>query len=173
MQAIGEHSRMIRIPLNKVGDLSKISKASSALEQVYERTATTEELADKLEMSVEKVNAALGSGVKHISYDAPFSSVEENTLLDVLHNNHPSTDDAMLAESLHVELLRSLQTLNEKEREILVMAFGIRSDQALSLEEIGEKYSLSKERVRQIRDNALQRLRKNARSIQALQVYLS
>lgn len=173
MQAIGEHSRMIRIPLNKVGDLSKISKASSELEQVYERTATTEELADKLEMSVEKINAALGSGGKHISYDAPFSSEEENTLLDVLHNDQPATDNAMLAESLHVELLRSMQTLNEKEREILDMAFGIRSGQALSLEEIGEKYRLSKERVRQIRDNALERLRKNPRSIRELQGYLS
>lgn len=173
MQAIGEHSRMIRIPLNKVGDLSKITKASSELEQVYERTATTEELADKLEMSVEKINAALGSGGRHISYDAPFSSEEDNTLLDVLHNDQPATDDAMLAESLHVELLRSLETLNEKEREILDMAFGIRSGQPLSLEEIGEKYRLSKERVRQIRDNALERLRKNAGSIRELQGYLS
>jgi len=163
MQAIGEHSRMIRIPLNKVGDLSKISKASSELEQVYERTATTEELADKLEMSVEKINAALGSGGRHISYDAPFSSEEDNTLLDVLHNDHPATDDPMLAESLHVELLRSLATLNEKEREILDMAFGIRSGQALSLEEIGEKYSLTKERVRQIKEKALLKLRHNSR----------
>jgi RNA polymerase primary sigma factor len=172
MQAIGEHSRMVRIPLNKVGDLSKINKASSQLEQQLERTATTEELADILEMPVEKITAALASGGKHVSYDAPFSSEEDNTLLDVLKNDAPSTDQDILAESLHDELLRSLRILEKRDREIVEMSFGI-SGQALSLEEIGEKFNLTRERVRQIRDKSLERLRRNPRSMKELRLYFS
>ena len=172
MQAIGEHSRMVRIPLNKVGDLSKINKASSQLEQQLERAATTEELAEILEMPVEKITAALASGGKHVSYDAPFSSEEDNTLLDVLKNDAPSTDQDILAESLHDELLRSLRILEKRDREIVEMSFGI-SGQALSLEEIGEKFNLTRERVRQIRDKSLERLRRNPRSMKELRLYFS
>jgi RNA polymerase primary sigma factor len=172
LSAIGEQSRMVRLPLNKVGDLSKIAKAASKLEQVYERQPTPEELAEDLETTVEKVSNALASSGKHLSYDTPFSSDEDNTLLDVLPSAEPGTDKEMMNESLSIEVNQSLRILDKKERDILELFFGLKNQQAHSLEEIGEKYQLTRERVRQIKDKALARLRQSTRSL-SLQTYLN
>jgi RNA polymerase primary sigma factor len=164
LSAIGEQSRMVRLPLNQVGDLSKIAKAASKLEQVYERQPTPEELAEDLETTVEKVSNSLAHSGRHLSYDTPFSSEEDNTLLDVLQSAEPGTDKEMMNESLSIEVSDSMRVLAEKEREVLELFFGLKNQQAHSLEEIGEKYHLTRERVRQIKDRALERLRHSTRS---------
>ena len=164
LSAIGEQSRMVRLPLNQVGDLSKIAKAASKLEQVYERQPTPEELADDLELTVEKVTTSLANSAKHISYDSPFSNEEDNTLLDVLQSAEPGTDKQMINESLSIEIAESMRVLSEKEREVVELFFGLKNQHAHSLEEIGEKYDLTRERVRQIKDKALLRLRSNSKA---------
>lgn len=163
LQAIAEQSRIVRLPLNQVGSLSKISKAFSKLEQEYEREPSPEELADILETTVDKVSDTLSNSGRHVSMDAPFVQGEENTLLDVLENHDPDTDSSLIDESLSEEIKRSLATLTEREREIIVLFFGLGSNHQLSLEEIGEKFNLTRERVRQIKDKALQRLRHTSR----------
>lgn len=172
LQAINDHARMVRLPANKVGDLSKISKASSELEQHLERAATVEEIAEILEVTVEKVAGTLASGGRHISVDAPFSSEEENTLLDVLQNPEASTDKYIMDDSLRTEISRSLTMLEKRDREIVELFFGLGGSQPLSLEEIGEKYNLTRERVRQIKDKALARLRHSDRAYKELKSYL-
>jgi len=164
LQAIAEQSRIVRLPLNQVGSLSKISKAFSRLEQEYEREPSPEELADILETTVEKVSDTLSNSGRHVSMDAPFVQGEENTLLDVLENRDPDTDSILIDESLSEEIKRSLATLTEREREIIALFFGLGSNHQLSLEEIGDKFQLTRERVRQIKDKALQRLRHTSRS---------
>lgn len=165
LQAIAEQSRIVRLPLNQVGSLSKISKAFSRLEQEYEREPSPEELADTLETTVDKVSDTLSNSGRHVSMDAPFVQGEENTLLDVLENHDPDTDSTLIDESLSEEIKRSLATLTEREREIIVLFFGLGGvNHQLSLEEIGEKFNLTRERVRQIKDKALQRLRHTSRS---------
>jgi RNA polymerase primary sigma factor len=164
LQAIAEQSRIVRLPLNQVGSLSKISKAFSKLEQEYEREPSPEELADILETTVDKVSDTLSNSGRHVSMDAPFVQGEENTLLDVLENHDPDTDSSLIDESLSEEIKRSLATLTEREREIIVLFFGLGANHQLSLEEIGEKFNLTRERVRQIKDKALQRLRHTSRS---------
>ncbi|WP_423145958.1 sigma-70 family RNA polymerase sigma factor [Rubrolithibacter danxiaensis] len=164
LQAIAEQSRIVRLPLNQVGSLSKISKAFSKLEQEYEREPSPEELADILETTVDKISDTLSNSGRHVSMDAPFVQGEENTLLDVLENDDPNTDSNLINESLSEEIKRSLQTLTEREREIIVLFFGLSTNHPLSLEEIGEKFNLTRERVRQIKDKALQRLRHTSRS---------
>ncbi len=164
LQAIAEQSRIVRLPLNQVGSLSKISKAFSRLEQEFEREPSPEELAENLETTVEKISDTLSNSGRHVSMDAPFVQGEENTLLDVLENSDPNTDSNLINESLSEEIKRSLSTLTEREREIIVLFFGLSTNHALSLEEIGEKFNLTRERVRQIKDKALQRLRHTSRS---------
>ncbi len=165
LQAIAEQSRIVRLPLNQVGSLSKISKAFSKLEQEYEREPSPEELADILETTVDKVSDTLSNSGRHVSMDAPFVQGEENTLLDVLENADPDTDSTLIDESLSEEIKRSLATLTEREREIIILFFGLSGvNHQLSLEEIGEKFNLTRERVRQIKDKALQRLRHTSRS---------
>ncbi len=164
LQAIAEQSRIVRLPLNQVGSLSKISKAFSRLEQEFEREPSPEELADNLETTVEKISDTLSNSGRHVSMDAPFVQGEENTLLDVLENSDPNTDCNLINESLSEEIKRSLSTLTEREREIIVLFFGLSTNHPLSLEEIGEKFNLTRERVRQIKDKALQRLRHTSRS---------
>ena len=150
LQAIAEQSRIVRLPLNQVGSLSKISKAFSKLEQEYEREPSPEELADILETTVDKISDTLSNSGRHVSMDAPFVQGEENTLLDVLENHEPNTDSSLINESLSEEIKRSLSTLTEREREIIVLFFGLSTNHPLSLEEIGEKFNLTRERVRQI-----------------------
>ncbi len=164
LQAIAEQSRIVRLPLNQVGSLSKISKAFSKLEQEYEREPSPEELADMLETTVDKISDTLSNSGRPVSMDAPFVQGEENTLLDVLENKDPETDSSLINESLSEEIKRSLSTLTDREREIVVLFFGLSTSQPLSLEEIGEKFNLTRERVRQIKDKALQRLRHTSRS---------
>ena len=164
LQAIAEQSRIVRLPLNQVGSLSKMSKAFSRHEQEYEREPSPEELAENLETTVEKISDTLSNSGRHVSMDAPFVQGEENTLLDVLENSDPNTDSNLINESLSEEIKRSLSTLTEREREIIVLFFGLSTNHPLSLEEIGEKFNLTRERVRQIKDKALQRLRHTSRS---------
>lgn len=164
LQAIAEQSRIVRLPLNQVGSLSKISKAFSKLEQEYEREPSPEELADTLETTVDKISDTLSNSGRHVSMDAPFVNGEENTLLDVLGNKEPNTDSLLIDESLAEEIKRSLSSLTEREREILMLFFGLGGSSPFSLEEIGEKFNLTRERVRQIKDKALQRLRHTSRS---------
>ena len=165
LQAIAEQSRLVRLPLNQVGSLSKISKAFSKLEQEFEREPSPEELAILLETTVDKISDTMSNSGRHVSMDAPFVQGEENTLLDVLENRDtPQTDSMLINESLSEEIKRSLATLTEREREIIVLFFGLGTNHALSLEEIGEKFNLTRERVRQIKDKALQRLRHTSRS---------
>ncbi|MGF7078497.1 sigma-70 family RNA polymerase sigma factor [Mucilaginibacter sp. UYCu711] len=171
LSAIGEQSRMVRLPLNQVGDLSKIAKAASRLEQVYERQATPEELAEELETTVAKVTNSLANAGKHLSYDSPFSAEEDNTLLDVLKSSEPGTDKEMMKESLSIEVSNSMRVLPQKEKEVLSLFFGLGNQHAHSLEEIGEMYQLTRERVRQIKDKALSRLR-DSRSSRVLISYL-
>lgn len=165
LQAIAEQSRIVRLPLNQVGSLSKIGKAYSKLEQEFEREPSPDELAEILETTVDKVSDTLSNSGRHVSMDAPFVQGEENTLLDVLENTDtPDTDSILIGESLSEEIRRALSTLTEREREIITLFFGLGSSQPLSLEEIGEQFNLTRERVRQIKDKALQRLRHTSRS---------
>lgn len=165
LQAIAEQSRIVRLPLNQVGSLSKISKAYSKLEQDFEREPSPRELAHMLDTSVDKVSDTLSNAGRHVSMDAPFVQGEENTLLDVLENGDtPNTDSLLINESLVEEIQRSLATLTSRECEIVTLFFGLTSHSPLSLEEIGLKFDLTRERVRQIKDKALCRLRSTARN---------
>jgi len=141
------------------------------LEQDFEREPSPEELAEQLETTVEKISDTLSNSGRHVSMDAPFVQGEENTLLDVLENHDPNTDNTLIDESLSEEIRRSLATLTDREREIIVLFFGLSSNHPLSLEEIGEQFNLTRERVRQIKDKALQRLRHTSRS-KILKTYL-
>ncbi|HZY36639.1 MAG TPA: RNA polymerase sigma factor RpoD/SigA [Mucilaginibacter sp.] len=172
LQAINDHARIVRLPANKVGDLSKISKTSSQLEQHLERAPTPEEVAESMDVPVEKVSGVLASAGRALSVDAPFSAEEENSLLDVLPNTTAATDSGVLAESLSTEVSNGLRMLDQRDQDIIKSFFGLGTGQALSLDEIGEKYHLTRERVRQIKDKALARLRNNKPLVKELQAYL-
>ncbi len=165
LQALAEQSRIVRLPLNQVGSLNKISKAYSKLEQEYEREPSVEELAAVLELPVEKVADTQRVSGKHVSMDAPFVQGEDNSLIDVLENtDSPRADGLLLSESLAKEIERSLNTLTEREREVIKLFFGIGMNHGLTLEEIGAKFDLTRERVRQIKEKAIRRLRHKSRS---------
>lgn len=164
LTAVAEQSRIVRLPLNQVGSLNKIRNSSSRLEQRFERAPTPEEVAEDLELSVDKVTDSMANAGRHISMDAPFIQGEENTLLDVLQNNEATTDSDLMADSLSQEIKRSLGSLIERERDVLILLFGLNGVAPHSLEEIGEKYNLTRERVRQIKDKALARLRQGTKS---------
>ncbi len=161
LQALAEQSRIVRLPLNKVGLTNKISKAYSYLEQEYEREPSTEELANLLEIGLEEVETTLGVAARHISMDAPFVDGEDNTLLDILENHNSSKADRKIehSESLSLEVARSLSTLTDRQREVLMLYFGIGTEIPVSLEDIGERFGLTRERVRQIKDKAITKLR--------------
>ncbi len=171
LQALAEQSRIVRLPLNQVGSLNKINKAYSKFEQEHERRPSPEELADQLELPAEKVADTLRVSGRHVSVDAPFVDGEDNSLLDVLINNDsPSADRLLIDESLSREIERSLTTLTEREADIIRMFFGI-ACQEMTLEEIGERFGLTRERVRQIKEKAIRRLRHTSRS-KLLKTYL-
>ncbi len=172
LQAITDHARIVRLPANKVGDLSKISKTSSLLEQHLERIPTPEEVAESMGVPAEKVSTALASAGRAVSVDAPFSDEAENTLLDVLPNTIAAADSGVLAESLSTEVSNGLRMLDQRDQDIVKSFFGLGTGQALSLDEIGDKYHLTRERVRQIKDKALARLRNNKPLVKELQAYL-
>ena len=161
LQALAEQSRIVRLPLNKVGLTNRIQKAYSQLEQEFEREPSAEELATMLEIDIEEVSATLGISARHVSVDTPLAEGEDNTLLDVLENpNAVKTDNELdHTESLKVEIERSLKTLTERQKEVICYFFGIGVDHPMSLEDIGEKISLTRERVRQIKDKAITKLR--------------
>lgn len=164
LQALAEQSRIVRLPLNQVGSLNKISKAFQKFEQENERRPSAEELAQELDLSVEKVTDSLKVSGRHISMDAPFVEGEDNSLLDVLVNDDaPIADRTLINESLQKEIDRALSTLTERESDIIKMFFGI-GCQEMTLEEIGEKFGLTRERVRQIKEKAIRRLRHTSRS---------
>ena len=171
LQALAEQSRIVRLPLNQVGSLNKISKALSKFEQEHERRPSSEELAKELGVDEGKISDTLKVGGRHISVDAPFVEGEENSLLDVLQDsNSPNADKELIDESLAKEIDRSLATLTERESDIIKMFFGI-GYQEMTLEEIGDKFGLTRERVRQIKEKAIRRLRNNSRS-KLLKTYL-
>jgi len=161
LQALAEQARIVRLPLNKVGLTNRLQKAYSQLEQEYEREPSAEELAEALEMDLDEVSASLSISSRHVSMDTPLAEGEDNTLLDVLENPNAEKTDAELdyKESLKTEIERSLKTLTERQKEVICYFFGIGVDHPMSLEDIGEKFSLTRERVRQIKDKAITKLR--------------
>ena len=173
LQSLAEQARIVRLPLNKVGLTNRIQKTYSQLEQEYEREPSAEEVAEALGMDIEEVTASMNISSRHVSMDSPMSEGEENTLLDVLENpNAEKTDDnLMYNESLKTEIERSLTTLTERQKEVICYFFGIGVDHPMSLEDIGEKFSLTRERVRQIKDKAITKLKTNTRC-QVLRTYL-
>ncbi|MGE5401691.1 MAG: RNA polymerase sigma factor RpoD/SigA [Ignavibacteriales bacterium] len=174
LQAIGEHSRIVRLPLNRVGVLNKIGKAYNSLEQEYERQPNADELAKELDMDVSEVTYALEIAGRHVSMDAPFSQGEDNSnnLLDVIPNEQEAAPDTrLMSESLKSEIESALSTLTEREAIVIRYYFGLDTENSLTLEELGEKLNLTRERVRQIKEKALRRLRHASRS-KNLMVYL-
>lgn len=165
LQALAEQSRIVRLPLNQVGSLSKMSKASSRLEQKFERPPSVNELAAELELPEHKVQETLRMSTRTVSMDAPIDQDEDTKLLDVfVAEDTPSTDDPLIRESLAKEIQRSLATLTEKEREIINMFYGIGFPHSYTLEEIGAMFDLTRERVRQIKEKAIRRLKHSSRS---------
>ncbi|MDZ7331474.1 MAG: sigma-70 family RNA polymerase sigma factor [candidate division KSB1 bacterium] len=165
LQALAEQSRIVRLPLNRVGTMNKIGKAFGALEQEFEREPSPEEIAEVLDLSDFEVSETIQKSSKHLSLDAPFSEEEENSLLDILENqDQPAPDNTLMKESLKIELERALSTLNPREAEVVRLYFGLGLETPLTLEEIGEKFQLTRERVRQIKEKALRRLRHVSRS---------
>ncbi|MCS7076166.1 MAG: RNA polymerase sigma factor RpoD/SigA [Bacteroidia bacterium] len=172
LQALAEQSRIVRLPLNRVGALNKIGKAFSQLEQEFEREPSAHELAEILDLTAAEVADTLKISGRHISMDAPFVQGEENRLLDVLENEEtPRPDHILIAESLRAEVERALEMLTEREAEVIRLYFGIGIEHSLTLEEIGEKFNLTRERVRQIKEKAIRRLKHTSRS-RALKAYL-
>ena len=173
LQALAEQSRIVRLPLNKVGSLNKINKAFSELEQTFEREPTAEELAEVLELQTSEVETTLGVAARHVSMDAPFVDGEDNSLLDVLENNNTDKTDGALEykDSLRNEIERSLSTLSERQKDVIKLYFGIGVEHPMSLEDIGIKFDLTRERVRQIKDKAINKLRTTSR-IKLLKAYL-
>jgi RNA polymerase primary sigma factor len=166
LQALAEQSRIVRLPLNKVGSLNKINRAFAALEQKFEREPTSEEIAKLLELPVEEIETTLGVASRHVSMDAPFVDGEDNSLLDILENPNAMEADSHLeyGESLQREIERSLSTLTSRQKDVLKLYFGIGIEHPVSLEDIGDMLGLTRERVRQIKDKAIGKLRENSRS---------
>ncbi|MBI3578398.1 MAG: sigma-70 family RNA polymerase sigma factor [Ignavibacteriales bacterium] len=172
LQALAEQSRIVRLPLNRVGALNKIGKAFSTLEQEFEREPSASELAEELDMSLFEVSDTLKISGRHLSMDAPFAQGEDNRLLDVIQDQRqPAPDNQLMEESLKVEVRRALNTLSEREAQVIRLYFGLDQEHSLTLEEIGEKFNLTRERVRQIKEKAIRRLRHASRS-KALRSYL-
>lgn len=161
MQALAEQARIVRLPLNKVGLTNRISRAYSHLEQEYERAPTVEELATYLEADIEEVAATMSMASRHVSMDSPLGDSEESTLIDVLVNGNAESADKQITfnDSLQLEIQRSLSLLTPRQREVICYFYGIGVDQPVSLEDLGIKYGLTRERVRQIKDKALEKLK--------------
>ena len=172
LQALAEHSRIVRLPLNRVGTISKITKAAEKLEAEVERSPNEEEIGRNLEMTTDEVTDAMRISRRHHSLNAPFRDGDKNSLIDVIEDDGQiEPDEPLMAESLKDEIRQSLDTLKERERQVIKMYFGIDRDYALTLNEIGEEFSLTRERVRQIKEKAIRRLRHRSRS-KSLRTYL-
>ena len=171
LQAIAEQSRIVRLPLNQVGSVNRIARELNKFEQENERKPSVEEMADRIDLPEEKIAEAMKINTNHVSMDAPFADGEDNSLLDVLPNtDSPSTDNVLDQESLRTEIGRVLDVLNDREQKVIKAFFGI-GMQEMTLEEIGDKYNLTRERVRQIKEKAIRRLRYNTKS-KTLKTYL-
>ncbi len=171
LQAIAEQSRIVRLPLNQVGAVNKINREANRFEQEHERRPSTEELAEKVDLPEDKIDDALHVGGHHVSVDAPFVDGEDNSLLDVLVNDDaPMADRQLVLESLRAEIANALLMLNDRERKVVEAFFGINQPE-MTLEEIGTKYGLTRERVRQIKEKAIRRLRGNTKN-KMLKAYL-
>ncbi|MCD6204915.1 MAG: sigma-70 family RNA polymerase sigma factor [Candidatus Marinimicrobia bacterium] len=172
LQALAEHSRIVRLPLNRVGTISKITKEAEVLEQQYERAPSQDEIAEGLDMRSNEVSDAIRISRRHHSLNAPFRDGEKNSLIDVISDGaQPTPDYQLMGESLKQEIRDALSTLKERERDVIKMYFGIDRDYALTLNEIGEEFNLTRERVRQIKEKAIRRLRHKSRS-RKLRAYL-
>ncbi len=172
LQALAEQSRIVRLPLNRVGSLNKISKTFSELEQRFEREPSPDELAEVLDVTTSEVVDTMKISGRHVSMDAPFVQGEENSLLDVLENDTEETpDNELMNDSLRREVQRALSTLTQREADVITLYFGLNGEHSMTLEEIGEKFNLTRERVRQIKEKAIRRLRHTSRS-KALKPYL-
>jgi len=173
IQALAEQSRLVRLPLNKIGSLTKIHKAFSKLEQEHQREPSPEELSEVLDLNTNEIKTTLSVASTHVSMDAPFVEGESSSLLDVLANSDtPETDqDLTYGQSLRIETERALATLSERQKDVVKLFFGIGVDNPMTLEDIGEKFGLTRERVRQIKDKAINKLRTTSRS-KALKAYL-
>ena len=172
LQALAEQSRIVRLPLNRVGALNKIGKAYSTLEQAFEREPSADELAEQLDMSLYEVSDTLKISGRHLSIDAPFVHGEDSRLVDIMPNqNQPLPDHSLINESLKIEIQRALNTLSQRERDVLKLYYGLDQENPLTLEEIGEKFKLTRERVRQIKEKAIRRLKHASKSKQ-LKTYL-
>ena len=164
LQALAEQSRVVRLPLNRIGTISKIRKTSARLAQTHERQPNIEELAVELEVDVEKVREAMQHTGRHLSMDAPFNEDDDNSLLDVLPDDEDTKpDDSLMDESLKIDIERALNLLHPREAEITRLYFGIGREHPLTLEEIGQRFGLTRERVRQIKEKALHKLRQKHR----------
>jgi len=172
LQALAEQSRVVRLPLNRVGAINKVGRALEQLEKRFGREPSMEEIADKMEMTAYEVADVLKTSARHLSLDEPFKEEEGNSLLDVLESDrYAPPDDTLMQESLQVEIDKVLSTLKPREAEIIKLYFGLDGDRPLTLEEIGEHFKLTRERVRQIKEKALRRLRHRSR-LEPLRKYL-
>ena len=172
LQALAEQSRIVRLPLNKIGSINKINKAYASLEQAHERPPSAEEIATKLEMSELDVKESMRNSGRHVSMDAPLVEGEDSNLYDVLNSDDsPNPDDDLMVDSLRTEIERSLATLTPREGDVIRLYFGLNGQHPLTLEEIGEKFDLTRERVRQIKEKAIRRLKHTSRS-KILKTYL-
>lgn len=171
LQAIAEQSRIVRLPLNQVGSVNKINRELNKFEQEHERRPSVDEIADRIDLPEDKIEEAMKTNNRHVSMDAPFVDGEDNSLLDVLaDNNMPMADKALVQESLRKEIDRAIELLNDREQKVVRAFFGIGSPE-MTLEEIGDKYNLTRERVRQIKEKAIRRLRHNTKN-KLLKTYL-
>lgn len=171
LQAIAEQSRIVRLPLNQVGSVNKINRELSKFEQEHERRPSVDEIADRIDLPEEKIEEAMKANNRHVSMDAPFVDGEDNSLLDVLADNDmPMADKALVQESLRKEIDRAIELLNDREQKVVRAFFGIGTPE-MTLEEIGDKYNLTRERVRQIKEKAIRRLRHNTKN-KLLKTYL-
>ena len=171
LQAIAEQSRILRLPLNQVGSVNKINRALNKFEQEHERRPSVDEIAETTDLPEDKIADAMNANTRHVSVDAPFVDGDDNSLLDILTNNDaPMADNELVKQSLQTEISRALQLLNERERNIIEAFFGINQPE-LTLEEIGNKYGLTRERVRQIKEKAIRRLRNHTKN-KMLKAYL-
>jgi len=173
LQALAEQSRIVRLPLNRVGTLHKIGRVSSDLEQEYGREPSADEIAETLEMSPSEIVDTMRISNRHLSLDAPFTPGEDNRLLDILEDDmQTSPDEILMDESLKLEITRALDSLTDREADVISLYFGINADRSLTLEEIGSQFGLTRERVRQIKEKAIRRLRHTSRS-QRLRSYMN
>ena len=171
LQALAEQARIVRLPLNQVGTISKINKTFSQLEQEFERAPSAAEIGQHLEIDSKKVRDSMKSSGRHVSVDAPYREGEDFGMIDMMSGNGPKTDDGLIRESLIQEIERSLTTLSQRERQVIRMFYGIGKKQGMTLDEIGAEFDLTRERVRQLKEKAIRRLRHNSRS-KLLRAYL-